>query len=290
MKVKKIRDLNAADCSHKRLFAQTVAKSVDFVTVDVETLLMTPSNPVRRSGRPLKDLALRLRDQYWVRHLNDRLPDETFASLERKLGSHLRITWRGKEEGYSQPFAFSKVARGTRGLSSSLEDVPSTVQRAEDLAPGMQSAFTSILWAALVKPGNRRGSIAPEVRSRLFDHHFSMLPESADDVGRLNASGILRVSRLWHRDALGLLLCHCPAAIGHSSFSLRAETYVQHMLHWCARMDPAINSIREPLKHLIESRYPMPGRLIDAVDHKIFPPNRRLTSLIGVRMLLNQRQ
>lgn len=263
---------------------------MNFVTVDIEALLMTPSDSVRRSGRPPKDLALKLRDQYWVHHLNDRLPDETFASLERKLGPHLRISWRGKEEGYSQPFAYSKVARGARGLSASLEDVPPTVQRAEELASGMQSAFTSILWAALIKPGNRRGSIAPEVQSRLFEHHFSILPKSADDVGRLNASGILRVSRLWHRDALGLLLCHCPAAIGYSSFSLTAETYVQHMLHWCARTDPAINCIRDPLKHLIESRYPMPGRLMDSVDHKIFPPKKRITSLIGMRMLLDRRQ
>lgn len=282
----KIRGLNAADCSHKSLFAQTVAKSVYFVTVGFEALLMIPSNPVRAVGRPPKDQALKLRDQYWVCHLNNRLPGETFASLERKLAPHLRITWRGKEEGYSQPFAYSKVARGARGLSASLEDVPEIVHRADELALGMRSAFTSILWAALVKPGNRRGSIAPEVRSRLFDHHFSILPESADDAGRLNASGILRVSRLWHRDALGLLLCHCPAAIGHSSLSLKAEAYVQHMLHWCAHTDPAINMIHDPLKPLIESRYPMPGGLMKAVDHKIFPIKKRLTSLVGLRMLL----
>jgi hypothetical protein len=259
---------------------------VYFVTVGFEALLMIPSNPVRAVGRPSKDQALKLRDQYWVCHLNNRLPGETFASLERKLAPHLRITWRGKEEGYSQPFAYSKVARGARGLSASLEEVPEIVHRADELAPGVRSAFTSILWAALVKPGNRRGSIAPEVRSRLFDHHFSIPPESADDVGLLNASGILRVSRLWHRDALGLLLCHCPSVIGTSVLSLKAEAYVQHMLYWCASGDPAMNMIRDALKPLMASRYSIPRGLMETLDHKVFPVKRRSTPLVGLRMLL----
>ena len=280
------RDLNVADCSYKHRFVQTVAKSVYFVTVIVEALLMIPPNPERTVGRPPKDLALKLRDQYWVWHLNNLLPNETFASLERRLAPHLRITWRGKEEGYSQPFAYSKVARGVRGLSASLEEVPEIVHRANEMAPGVLSAYTSILWVALTKPGCRSGSIAPEVRSRLFDHHFSIPPESADDVGLLNASGILRVSRLWHRDALGLLLCHCPSVIGTSVLSLKAEAYVQHMLHWCASGDPAMNMIRDALNPLIASRYLIPRGLMETLDHKVFPVKRRSTPLVGLRMLL----
>ncbi len=238
------------------------------------------------AGRPRKDAALMLRDQYWICHLKDRLPGETFASLERRLGPHLRITRRSKEEGLSQPFAYSKVARGVRGLSASLEDVPSIVDRAEDLIPGMQSAFTSILWGALAKPGTRRGSIAPEVRARLHNRHYGKKPESPDDPGMLNAAGIRRISRLWHRDALGLLLCHCPVAIGYTSLSLQAEAYVLHLLHWCSRSDPAIQRVSASLATLINSRYPMPHSLREGYTPKIFPARKRSTALIGLRMMV----
>lgn len=238
------------------------------------------------AGRPRKDGALRLRDQYWICHLKDRLPGETFASLERRLGPHLRVTRRSKEEGLSQPFAYSKVARGVRGLSASLEDVPLIVHRAEDLTPGVQSAFTSILWTALAKPGTRCGSISPEVRVRLHDRHYSKKPGNSDDPGMLNAAGIRRISRLWHRDAMGLLLCHCPVAIGYTYLSFQAESYLLHLLHWCSRSDPAIQRVSASLAAIIDSRYPMPHNFRVGYTQKIFPAPKGSTFLMGLRMML----
>ena len=72
-----------------------------------------------KQGRPPKDAALALRDRYWVLYLKAHLPEDSYASLERKLFPHLQITKREHGEGFSQPGSLSKVAAGKRGLSAS---------------------------------------------------------------------------------------------------------------------------------------------------------------------------
>ena len=120
-----------------------------------------------KQGRPPKDAALALRDRYWVLYLKSHLPQDSYASLERKLLPNLRITQREHGEGFSQPNSLSKVAAGARGLSSSLEGLPDVVRNAEALLPGAIAAYNSILWRALAEPNAWLEScqqVAPEVR------------------------------------------------------------------------------------------------------------------------------
>jgi hypothetical protein len=148
--------------------------------------------PLRR-GRKSKDEALVLRDQYWVLFLRSKLPEESYASLERLLCPHLQINRREDLMGYSQPFALSKVAKGKRGLSSNVGPPPPVVLHAEALAPGATEAFTSILWTALMphlRPthsGNQSGSLVTEVKRRLSPRHYAL--KSAVNDGFTFATG-----------------------------------------------------------------------------------------------------
>lgn len=245
-----------------------------------------------KQGRPPKDAALALRDRYWVLYLKSHLPKDSYASLERKLLPHLTVTRRENGEGFSQPNSLSKVAAGARGLSSSLEGLPDVVRNAEALVPGAIAAYNSILWRALAEPNAWLESyqqVAPEVRSRLLAHHFRALPARhawRDYPGGLSLHGIRRVSRLWHRDALGLLLCQCPPAIGLSQLSFTAENYVLHLLNWACHKDEALLTVKDDLLALIDGRYGL-KRQEDAVNKdRIFLAPRLGGISYNLRMLL----
>jgi hypothetical protein len=231
---------------------------------------------IPQRGRPQKDVALKLRDQYWTLHLQNQLPGHSLASLERKLLPHLRVTQREFGAGDSQPFSLSKVARGKRGLSPSLQHLPVVVSRAEELLPGAISAFNSVLWSALMKPVTSTNceldydNVALEVRSRLFDRHFLKRSELNADVFTLNHLGIRRVARLRHRDALGLLLWHSPAATRVSSLSLTAEAYVFHVLHRSCCGDAALREVKSALVALITERYQLKIWANRPVDSRVF--------------------
>ncbi len=216
------------------------------------------TNELPRRGRPVKDRALVLRDRYWVLQLRA-TTGLTFATLERELMPHLSVGRRENGEGLSQPFALSKVANGSRGLSPYVEDVPSLVRRAEDVAPGSLAAYTSILWHALAPPTTVRKPLAtldgvsPTVASRMGDRFWRFHP--AEPRQMLNDLGIRRAARLAHRDALGLLLCHCPPAADVSYTALLAELYVFHVLHQCCKQDPTMASLQVEFIDLAKARY-----------------------------------
>lgn len=69
---------------------------------------MSNRTNIASKGRPAKDAALVLRDQYWALFLKSQCPGESFASLERALLPHLRITQRGDGQGSSQPFSMNR--------------------------------------------------------------------------------------------------------------------------------------------------------------------------------------
>ncbi|MPS90003.1 MAG: hypothetical protein E2585_15160 [Comamonas sp.] len=249
-----------------------------------------------KQGRPSKDAALALRDLYWVLYLKRRLPEDSYASIERKLFPHLRISKREHGEGFSQPGSLSKVAAGKRGLSASLEGIPDVVRNAEALVPGAIAAYNSILWRALAEPNAWLDScqdVAPEAQIRLFAHHFQALPAmhaGRSRPGALSLYGVRRVSRLWHRDALGLLLCHCPPVIGISPLSFTAENYVLHLLNWACRRDVTLLTVKDDLLALIGDRYGVTGQ-VDAVDKdRIFLAPRLGGISYSLRMLLGPRQ
>lgn len=245
-----------------------------------------------KQGRPPKDAALALRDRYWVLYLKARLPEDSYASLERKLFPHLRVTLREHGEGFSQPGALSKVAAGTRGLSASLEGLPDLVRNAEALVPGAIAAYNSILWRALAEPNAWLDScqqVAPEVRARLLAHHFQALPAmhaGRSRPGTLSLYGVRRVSRLWHRDALGLLLCHCPPAIGLSQLSFTAENYVLHLLNWACRRDAALLTVKDDLLSLIGDRCGVKGQVGAVGKDRTFLAPRLGGISYNLRMLL----
>ncbi len=244
--------------------------------------------PVKQ-GRHRKDAALVLRDRYWAIYLKNQLPEESYASLERKLLPHLKVTKREHGEGFSQPGSLSKVAAGKRGLSASLEGIPDAVRRADELVPGATAAYTSLLWSALAAPGTPSmlcQTIAPEVRARLFEHHFSAPPAKPSSEGLLSLGGVRRAARLWHRDGLGLLLCHCPAAIGISKLSLTAEAYVLHLLHWASCKDPALQTVKADLIALIKERYRLQSRATNATETRLFLAPRIKAFSQGIRLLL----
>jgi hypothetical protein len=248
--------------------------------------------PHRRGPKP-KDEALVLRDQYWALFVKSKFPDESYASLERVLYPHLKITRREDSLGYSQPCTPSKIARGKHGLSRTLGALPAVVERAEALVPGAIEAFTSILWTALMPPlmsthdGDRRGSISIEVTSRLNARHFA--PKSAvhAGLGLLNVQGIRRLSRLRHLDALGLLLCYCPVHMKPSKLSLTAEAYVLYLLQRCCDKDPGLMAIKSSLIKLLSARFRIQANTRCSYAGKVFLAPRVSSFAVGLRSLLD---
>lgn len=253
---------------------------------------MNEQKQPHRRGPKTKDEALVLRDRYWALFVKSKLPEESYASLERRLSPHLKVTRRQDLLGYSQPFSLSKVAQGKRGLSQAVGSLPPVVERAEALVPGANEAFTSILWTALMPPlrsqheENQRGSISIEVTSRLNTRHFA--PKSAvyAGLGLLNAQGIRRLSRLRHRDALGLLLCYCPVHMKPSQLSLTAEAYVLYLLQKCCDKDPALMAIKSSLIRLLSDRFRIQANTRCRDTGKIFLAPRVSSFAVGLRSLL----
>ena len=248
----------------------------------------------RRRGRKTKDEALVLRDRYWALFLKSKLPDESYASLEKRLFTNLQIKRRKSSLGYSQPFALSKVALGKRGLSPKLEDVPLVVLRGEQLVAKASEAFRSILWTVLMGPEtvskikDPYHSVAPEVKLELSKRHFSVASNAGTDVGSLNTLGIRRLSRLWHRDALGLLLSHCPAVKGASKVSLMAEAYVFNLLHCICQHDPALMAIKSELATLIKQRFGVKANAGWIRNAKPFIAPKISGVAVGFRMLTDR--
>lgn len=249
---------------------------------------MTEQKLSLKQGRRRKDPALALRDRYWALYLKSQLPDESYASLERMLLPHLHITRREHGEGFAQPGALSKAAAGTRGVSAYLEGLPDVVRHAEALVPGAIAAYSSALWSALVEPHPWPGTyqrIAPEVQARLLERHFFALPAKPSSPGPLSLYGVRRVSRIWHLDALGLLLCHCPAAISVSKLSLTAEAYVPNLLHWICQRDPALMAVKDELAALITRRYGITDRVGGVPEGRIFLAPKVSAVSQGLRLI-----
>ena len=247
--------------------------------------------PLRR-GRKSKDEALVLRDQYWALFVKSKFPQENYASLERLLYPQLQIKRREDLLGYSQPFALSKVVKGTRGLSATTATPPPVVLRAEVLIQGATEAFTSILWTSLLQPmkspcdANPCGSISTEVTRRLSARHFDAKSEVYAGIGLLNELGIRRLSRLKHRDSLGLLLFYCPAVMGVSKLSLIAEAYVLNLFRLCCQRDPALMSFKEVFMYLIAERYRLRQRTDSLENVQIFLAPRVSSLVLSLRLLI----
>ena len=243
-------------------------------------------------GRPRKDPALILRDRYWAMRLKHSLPNESLASIERQLVPHLSITRRADGEGFSQPFALSKIAKGQRGISPSLDGVPPLVQRAERLAPGSIHAFRSVLWRALADSSRLDDTppihdiVCGEVLRRLGDRHF-MNPSRG--VQKLNYRGVLRAGRLAHRDALGLLLMHCSPLAAISTASFAAEQSVWHTMYRACDQDPALDGIQDALAALIDARFPGLLKKYASRRSLVFPVRRTSSVAVGIAMLLSQK-
>jgi hypothetical protein len=254
---------------------------------------MNKQKQPHRRGPKTKDEALVLRDRYWALFVKSKLPGESYASLERRLSPHLKVTRRQDLLGYSQPFSLSKVAQGKRGLSQAVGALPPVVERAEALVPGANEVFTSILWTALMQPlrstpeGDQRGSISIEVTSRLNVRHFSGKPAVHAGLRLLNEQGIRRLSRLRHLDALGLLLSYCPVHMKPSKLSLTAEAYVLYSLHKCCDKDPALMAIKSSLIKLLSDRFRIQANNNCSDTGKIFLAPRVSSFAIGLRSLLD---
>lgn len=246
-------------------------------------------NKSRGRGRPAKDAALCLRDRYWALSLKNSLPNESFASIERAIAPHLRVTRRDFGLGYSQPFALSKVANGSRGISGFVDGAPDVVLRAEQWVPGSSDAFTSILWRALLAGESWQSvwsgqeALSDAVARRLMPRHFQA---AGADTGRLNQAGVRRVSRLTHVDAIGLLLASSPRISGISHEALAAEDHVGPVLRRVCAVDAALRRLEVPLRQLIAERFPraqIDGR---AGDARVFPRKRVSGVSLGLRQLL----
>jgi hypothetical protein len=238
-------------------------------------------------GRPRKDRALKARDSYWAWTLKHLLPLESFASIERRLCPHVKVTSRGDGEGKVQPFALSKVASLKRGLSYLIDGEPEVVLRAEEWVPGSASAFSSLLWPVLYYGMDARGIrlsdgvVAPEVRRRLHNRHFA----GPHEEWTLNELGVRRVGRIVHRDALALILLHCPHVVGVTPVSVLAEEAVPLLLDRLCRFDPAMRAIQEEVQGLVAERFPdvlTPGQ---ANRGRAFPRRPGMLSL-GLRAVL----
>ena len=264
------------------------------MTVEGGLSIKTQDQP-RQRGRKSKDEALVLRDRYWALFLKSKLPNESYASLEKQLFTNLQVRRRANSLGYSQPFALSKVALGKRGLSPKLEEVPLVVTRAQELAPEVLVAYRSILWAALMGPAtfsktrDPYRSIASEVSARLSDRHFSTPSHARLGSLSLNKQGVCRLSRLWHRDALGLMLCHCSAVKGISKVSLTAEAYVFNLLHWSCHQDPALMAIKRELATLIKKRFAINAGADWIRNARPFIAPRISGIALGLRTLIDPR-
>ena len=216
---------------------------------------LSPAAP----GRRTKDDSLRLRDRYWAISLKARLPNESYASIERNIYKGITVSKREFGQGYSQPFAMSNVAGGRRGISSDPDGVPAPVAQAETLWPGSAAPYRLLLWKALAKDGwlrLRRGctqevDFAVQRRLRRGD----LLHEGLS-AGSLSAAGITRLGRLTHPVALALLLASGSCRQGVDQPAFLADLYATPVFARLCRTDTAFSALSEEIRCLVDIRYP----------------------------------
>lgn len=244
-------------------------------------------------GRPPKDLALVFRDRYWALSLQSIANGKSFAALERELSPNLRIRKRPDGEGNVQPFALSKVAKGTRGVSDSLGDIPEIVHAAEMRYPGSSWAYRSIFWIVLAKCEEVATvellplCISKAIRDRLREKHFEV-----SSVGRvcLTEIGLQRAGRLTHLDSLGLLLLTCSPVIKNYERSALANTYVPAALERLAIRDQIFGRLRSGLEDLLEDRFPGAMRGDSPFTVQTFQQLRGKEWLVPMGLSLKKRQ
>lgn len=246
------------------------------------------SQPRKRPrGRPAKSKPLIIRDAYWSMSLKAACPGMSFARLERVLLPHLKARLREDNEGYSQPFSLSKIARFQRGLSDSVDDLPQAVLNAEMLVRGSACAFTSILWRALaLGPEARRRGVAAdmvsaEVITRLRVDHFE--PGCLGEW-RLNLLGIRRLGRVAHRDAVGLLLLHSPLCDRVSENSLIAEQYARFVFDRACERDEALRAVRVQVLCCINEQLQNEPDPADCESTRLFLAPRVSAASVSLRL------
>jgi hypothetical protein len=250
---------------------------------------MPEVNSSRGRGRSAKDPALRLRDRYWALNLKSSLPGESFASIERRIAPHLRVSRREFGQGFSQPFALSKVASGSRGISAFVDGTPDVVRRAEQWVAGSSGAFTSLLWRTLLPDATWQSvwsgveGLSEDVSRRLMPRH---LQSTGVGVACLNEAGVRRVSRLAHVDAIGLLLARSPRISGITHEALAAEDCVGLVLRRVCAVDAALRQVEVPLRQLIKERFPQVPIDGQAGDTRAFTSRRVSGIRLGLRRLL----
>lgn len=157
-------------------------------------------------GRKGKDPALVQRDRYWALDLR-RSTELSFAELERLLNLNITVTQRDYGSGHQQPFALSKVAAGSRGLSADWS-IPEIVQRAEDRFAGTALPFQSIAWRALSRNWTccvrSDDHVNPNLRASLRAEHLERC--RCGNGWNLTLRGIELARHRPELDTFGLLL------------------------------------------------------------------------------------
>lgn len=218
---------------------------------------MSKQVPQHRGGRRRKDEALVLRDQYWVRRLQTHLRGESWSSIERRLWPNVKVGRREEGQGYRQPFAPSKIANGSRGLSDTLGDIPPFVKKSASAWMESEAVYSSCLWTALHEKSwvyraiGGGWQISGHVSRRLTDHHYC----GGGKVPRFTPAGVRRLGRLTHIDALGLLLLIGGRFDGGGFESALARLYVPAVFGRLCLVDLAFASLAGAFEELIGCRY-----------------------------------
>lgn len=271
---------------------------VPAVTRSLEMIQFPVSGTIRTSlkdhlsqrprGRPPKDVALVLRDEYWARALALQAPSESLASIERKLCPAILLRERKDDGRFAQRHAISKVANGKLGLSGTLGHVPPYVAAAAEIYAGSAERFNSIFWLAISAPSAERdrlasfvGRVASDVRRRFWPRHFQQSLNVQD--WRLNVEGIRRAGRLTNLDALGLLLLHCFPNSRTSQQSLVAESFVEASFLRLCKRDPAFMQISEQVSSVLSQRFPSAFHLRECRTAPTF--RRRKVSALSVAFM-----
>jgi hypothetical protein len=225
-------------------------------------------------GRKPKDEALVLRDKYWVLRLKAHTL-QSYSRLERSLCEGITVGRRSEGQGYSQPFALSKIAAGKRGLSADLDSNPKLVEGASTLWPDSEAVYNSCIWGALsrtacfYKPQDRFVFASPEVLRRL-PHRY--LVDDPYKRPRFTETGVRRLGRLTHIEALGLLLLNASGHAGWSHQAYVANLCVPAVFARLCKYDESFAAIADGVQSLIKERYEDIPDLCDPEEQKAFGP------------------
>jgi len=245
--------------------------STGVVTVDKNRRPTGGQSDLRPTGRR-KDEALRLRDRYWAMRLRAALPGESFSSIERLLWDTITVRRRMEGQGYSQPFALSKIASGKRGLSYDVEGTPKVVRTACSVWAESEAVFHSPVWTVLLRDAwqsslLQRVTLDGEIRRRLPSLHRRNA--SSRDV-LLNGAGICRLGRMTHIDALGLLLLNGTRHGGGQHEAFLANLFVPAVFARLCQCDAVFASLADRMQELIDERYPDVSAQTEPGDRKAF--------------------